>query len=67
MKEIEELESFVGSKIAEIEADERYHYAPASVFSNALLALIQTEMRAKISAYKSVLEKIKETKGTKDA
>ena len=67
MNEFEDLENFIGSEIAEIEADERYHYAPASVFSNAPLALIQTQMRAEISAYKSVLEKIKEIKGAKDA
>lgn len=66
MNEFEDLENFIGSEIAEIEADERYHYASASVFINAPLALIQTEMRAKMNAYKSILEKIKELKGAKD-
>lgn len=66
MKDFEELEIFIKSEIAEIEADERYHYASASVFINAPLALIQTEMKAKLNAYKGVLEKIKELEGVKD-
>ena len=60
MKNFKELEKFIKDEIAEIEADERYHYASASVFINAPLALIQTEMKAKLNAYKGVLEKIKE-------
>lgn len=66
MRNFKELEKFVKDEIAEIENDERYHYASASVFINAPLALIQTEMRAKMNAYKSVLEKIKEFEGLKD-
>jgi hypothetical protein len=53
-------------KLLEVENDERYHYASASVFINAPLALIQTEMKAKLNAYKGVLEKIKELEGVKD-
>jgi len=37
MKDFEELEIFIKSEIAEIEADERYHYATASVLINAPL------------------------------
>ena len=55
MRNFKELEKFIKDKIAEIEADERYHYASASVFINAPLALIQTEMKAKLNAYKGVL------------
>lgn len=66
MKNFKELEKFIKDEIAEIEADERYHYASASVFINAPLALIQTEMRAKMNAYKGVLEKVKELEGVKD-
>lgn len=65
---ISELEKFVKGEIAEIEADERYHYEPADVFSNAPLALIQMRMDGSIHAYKSMLEKIKNLKeGEKDA
>lgn len=66
MKNSKELEKFIKDEIAEIKADERYHYATASVLINAPLALIQTEMRAKMNAYKSVLEKVKELEGVKD-
>ncbi len=62
---ISELEKFVENKMAEIEADERYHYEPANVFSNAPLALIQMQMDGLMCAYKSVLEKIKVKKGDK--
>ena len=65
---VSELEKFVKGEIAEIEADERYHYEPADVFSNAPLALIQMQMDGSIHAYKSMLEKIKNLKeGEKDA
>lgn len=38
----------IDSIIAEIEADERYHYKPALVQVNAPLALIQVELGARI-------------------
>ena len=66
MRNFKELEKFIKDEIAEIETDERYHYASASVFINAPLALIQTEMKAKLNAYKGILEKIKELEGVKD-
>lgn len=66
MRNFKELEKFIKDEIAEIESDERYHYASASVFINAPLALIQTEMKAKMNAYKGVLEKVKELEGVKD-
>lgn len=66
MRNLKELEKFIKDEIAEIETDERYHYASASVVINAPLALIQTEMKAKLNAYKGVLEKIKELEGLKD-
>ena len=65
---ISELEKFVKGEIARIKADERYHYEPADVFSNAPLALIQMRMDGSIHAYKIVLEKIKNLKeGDEDA
>ena len=66
MRNFKELEKFIKDEIAEIENDERYHYATASVLINAPLALIQTEMRAKMNAYKGILKKIKELEGVKD-
>ena len=66
MRNFKELEKFIKDEIAEIEADERYHYATASVLINAPLAFIQTEMKAKMNAYKGVLEKVKELEGIKD-
>ena len=39
MRNFKELENFIKDEIAEIEADERYHYATASVLINAPLAL----------------------------
>ena len=66
MRNFKELEKFIKDEFAEIENDERYHYATASVLINAPLALIQTEMKAKLNAYKGVLKKIKELEGAKD-
>lgn len=59
MRNFKELEKFIKDEIAEIENDERYHYASASVFINAPLALIQMQMDGLMCAYKSVFEKIK--------
>ncbi len=46
--------------INEIDKDERYHYPPADVFSNAPLALVQMGMKGRMSIlkkYKELLEK----------
>ena len=43
------------AKIAEIDADDRFHYAPALVQVNAPLALIQVEMQATVRALSWVL------------
>ncbi|QMS78789.1 hypothetical protein [Aeromonas veronii] len=43
-------EQEIRNKIAELEADERLHYPAASVFSNAPLALIQTDIRGQLKA-----------------
>lgn len=37
----------VQAKLAEIEADERFHYKAANVLVNAPLALIQVELKAR--------------------
>lgn len=64
---ISELEKFIEDEIAKVEEGELYGYE-ADVFSNPPLALIQGQAKAKISAYKNVLEKIKNLKeGEKDA
>jgi len=47
------------AEVVRIQDDERYSYPPALVQVNAPLALIQTEMRAKVSALEWVLAKIK--------
>ena len=57
MEDFKELEKFIKDEIAKIEADERFDYESASVFASV--------MRAKVNAYKSILEKIKELKGAK--
>jgi hypothetical protein len=46
----------IKNKLAEIEADERLHYPPATVFENAPLALIQTELEAKQNILRWALE-----------
>ena len=58
---ISELEKFIEDEIAKVEEGELYGYE-ADVFSNPPLALIQGQAKAKISAYKNVLEKIKNLK-----
>lgn len=63
---ISELEKFIEDEIAKVKEGELYGYE-ADVFSNPPLALIQGQAKAKISAYKNVLEKIKNLKGEKDA
>ena len=66
MRNFKELEKFIKEEIAGIKNDKRYHYATASVLANAPLALIQTQMKAKVNAYERVLEKIKDFKRLKD-
>lgn len=66
MRNFKELEKFIKEEIAGIKNDKRYHYATANVLANAPLALIQTQMKAKVNAYESVLEKIKDFEGLKD-
>jgi len=51
MKTAEEIKA----KLAEIDADERYHYPPAMVQINAPLALIQVDMAGKANALAWVL------------
>ena len=66
MRNFKELEKFIKEEIAGIKNDKRYHYATANVLANAPLALIQTQMKAKVNAYESVLKKIKDFEGLKD-
>ena len=64
---ISELEKFIEDEIAKVEEGELYGYK-ADVFRNPPLALIQGQAKAKISAYKNVLEEIKNLKeGEEDA
>jgi hypothetical protein len=46
----------VQKKLEELQADERVNYPPADVFSNAPLALIQTELDSMIKALEWVLK-----------
>jgi hypothetical protein len=52
MKNKQEIEK----KLAELEADERLSYPPATVYVNAPLALVQTELESKVAALKWVLD-----------
>ena len=49
---------FIQDQIDDIETDSRYRDQPASVFSNAPLALIQTELHAKRKVLITLREKI---------
>lgn len=49
-------EAEIRARLAEIDADERYHYPTATVFENAPLALIQMGMKAEAGALAWVLE-----------
>lgn len=57
--DMSELLKTIDEKISEIENDARYKDRPASVFSNAPLALIQTEMKTQVKTLKWVKEQLK--------
>ena len=42
-------EEQIRARIKELEADERHSYKPASVFSNAPLAIIQTSIKSELN------------------
>ncbi|MCZ2798994.1 hypothetical protein [Vibrio alginolyticus] len=42
-------EDQIRARIKELEADERHSYAPANVFSNAPLAIIQTSITSELN------------------
>lgn len=46
--------NFIDQQIAEVEADDRYHYKSANIQTNAPLALIQVDLKAKMRALQSV-------------
>jgi hypothetical protein len=48
-------EQQIRARLAVIDDDERYHYAPATVFENAPLALIQTTLETEAQALAWVL------------
>jgi hypothetical protein len=48
-------ETEIKKRLTEIDADERYHYSPATVFENAPLALIQTALETEARALAWVL------------
>ena len=52
-----DLTPHIEAKISEIEADERLHYRAASVFSNAPLALIQSNMTSTLDVLYNLLGK----------
>ena len=51
MKSKKEIET----KLKEYQSDERLSYKPADVFSNAPLALIQTDLEARVQILKWIL------------
>lgn len=55
--ESRDLTPHVEAKISEIEEDERLHYRAASVFSNAPLALIQSNMTSTLDVLYNLLGK----------
>lgn len=57
-----EAKAVLKAKIAEIKADDRFHYRPALVQINAPLALIQVDMKAKVYAYEFALELLNKVK-----
>lgn len=52
---VDDVIEVIEDAMKRIDEDERFHYEPASVFSNAILALIQTDLNAQMKAYKQVL------------
>lgn len=60
--QIQNLLYWLQEQIDQIEADERFRDRPASIFSNAPLALIQTELETKRRMLYEVREKILEQK-----
>ncbi len=50
------LNQYVTQEMAKIDADERFHYPPASIFSNAPLALIQTDLKTRYQMLKEIKE-----------
>lgn len=53
-------EKEIEDRIKEITSDERYNYPPATIQTNAPLALIQLEMETKVTTLKWVLNSKKE-------
>lgn len=48
----------IQERLAKVEADERKHYPPADVFSNAPLALIQVQLDTEASTLEWVLREL---------
>ncbi len=48
------VQAYVEREIQAIDDDERYHYPSADVFTNAPLALIQTDMEGKMMVLKRI-------------
>ncbi len=59
IQKVEEIKESVKSMIGKIEADERFHYPAADVFSNAPLALVQQDLESRMAALKQVMELLK--------
>lgn len=65
--QLDDVIEMVEDAMKRIDEDERFHYEPASVFSNAILALIQADLNAQMKAYKQVLYLLKKLKEAQDA
>ena len=55
-----DIKLYIEQQIAEIEADSRFYYPPASLFSNAPLVVIQTDLKSRHKVLTDILNKLKD-------
>lgn len=55
-----DIKLYLEQQIAEIESDERFSYPSASMFSNAPLAIIQTDLKSRHKVLTDILNKLKD-------
>ena len=60
MKNTKALKKWLRDQIVEIEDDDRFQAPPANVEIKAPLALIQVDLKARLSAYRQTFAKIEE-------
>lgn len=62
----QKIREYASKQIADIEADERFHYKDADAWTNAPLALIQTHMKARHGAFTETLDLCDQALGDAD-